>query len=82
MELHLLVAVVEYRTKLLRPRWGVCSMWLASLASTPTCRPAVALWVKPGNLSFQAIDSSSVIMVGPGKQCIIAVISLDKNVQD
>jgi sulfite reductase alpha subunit-like flavoprotein len=30
-EIHLCVAIVKYKTNLKRPRWGVCSRWLAAL---------------------------------------------------
>ncbi|GAU96944.1 hypothetical protein RvY_08310 [Ramazzottius varieornatus] len=61
-ELHLLVAVVEYKTKLHRPRKGLCSNWLASLQPG---RP-VPLWVKKGTIKFEQTKDKPVVMVGPG----------------
>ncbi|XP_070706210.1 NADPH-dependent diflavin oxidoreductase 1 isoform X2 [Pempheris klunzingeri] len=63
--LQVLVAVVRYKTKLYKPRRGLCSTWLASLD------PAqgdvyVPLWVKKGTLKFPKEKDTPVIMVGPG----------------
>uniref|UniRef100_A0A3Q4GF63 NADPH-dependent diflavin oxidoreductase 1 n=1 Tax=Neolamprologus brichardi TaxID=32507 RepID=A0A3Q4GF63_NEOBR len=63
--IQVLVAVVCYKTKLFKPRKGLCSSWLASLD------PAqgdvyVPLWVKKGSLKFPSEKETPVIMVGPG----------------
>uniref|UniRef100_A0AAX7TZI9 NADPH-dependent diflavin oxidoreductase 1 n=1 Tax=Astatotilapia calliptera TaxID=8154 RepID=A0AAX7TZI9_ASTCA len=63
--IQVLVAVVCYKTKLYKPRKGLCSSWLASLD------PAqgdvyVPLWVKKGSLKFPSDKETPVIMVGPG----------------
>ncbi|XP_031613316.1 NADPH-dependent diflavin oxidoreductase 1 [Oreochromis aureus] len=63
--IQVLVAVVRYKTKLYKPRKGLCSSWLASLD------PAqgdvyVPLWVKKGSLKFPSEKETPVIMVGPG----------------
>ncbi|KAM9840892.1 NADPH-dependent diflavin oxidoreductase 1 [Aulostomus maculatus] len=63
--LQILMAVVRYKTKMYKPRRGLCSTWLASLD------PAqgdvyVPLWVKKGTLKFPAEVATPVIMVGPG----------------
>lgn len=62
--LHILVAVVSYKTKLLKWRKGLCSSWLASLdpCQGEVCVP---LWVKRGSLRFPEEDTP-VILVGPG----------------
>ncbi|MBN3323911.1 NDOR1 oxidoreductase, partial [Atractosteus spatula] len=63
--IQVLVAVVRYRTKLHKPRRGLCSSWLASL--DPTQREVrVPLWVKKGGLRFPSDADAPVIMVGPG----------------
>ncbi|XP_059514588.1 NADPH-dependent diflavin oxidoreductase 1 isoform X1 [Myotis daubentonii] len=63
--LQVLVAVVQYRTRLQEPRRGLCSSWLASL--DPGQGPVrVPLWVRPGGLSFPQVPDTPVIMVGPG----------------
>lgn len=63
-EIHLLLAVVKYKTKMFTPRQGVCSTWLAGLAiDGNTCVP---VWVKPGTIEFPSDPSIPVIMVGPG----------------
>ncbi|XP_061581946.1 NADPH-dependent diflavin oxidoreductase 1 [Cololabis saira] len=63
--LQVLVAVVQYQTKLHKPRRGLCSTWLASL--DPTRGDVhVPLWVKKGTLRFPRDQDTPVIMVGPG----------------
>lgn len=63
-EFHLAVAVVEYRSRLKKPRRGLCSNWLANL--------------KPGTVIPYSIERGSIqlpkgnvplIMVGPGTGC-------------
>ncbi|XP_021546645.1 NADPH-dependent diflavin oxidoreductase 1 isoform X1 [Neomonachus schauinslandi] len=63
--LQILVAVVQYQTRLKEPRRGLCSSWLASL--DPGQGPVqVPLWVRPGGLTFPQTPGTPVIMVGPG----------------
>uniref|UniRef100_A0A8C6TBA7 NADPH-dependent diflavin oxidoreductase 1 n=1 Tax=Neogobius melanostomus TaxID=47308 RepID=A0A8C6TBA7_9GOBI len=63
--LQILVAVVSYKTKLYKPRKGLCSNWLASL--DPNKEDIyVPLWVKKGTLKFPRDEDTPVIMVGPG----------------
>ncbi|XP_061655969.1 NADPH-dependent diflavin oxidoreductase 1 isoform X2 [Phyllopteryx taeniolatus] len=63
--LQILVAVVKYKTKIFKPRRGLCSTWLASLDPTKgdVCVP---LWVKKGTLRFPTDTNTPFIMVGPG----------------
>ncbi|XP_016067328.1 PREDICTED: NADPH-dependent diflavin oxidoreductase 1 isoform X1 [Miniopterus natalensis] len=64
-KLQILVAVVQYQTRLKEPRQGLCSSWLASL--DPGQGPVqVPLWVRPGGLTFPQTPDTPVIMVGPG----------------
>ncbi|KAK7895815.1 hypothetical protein WMY93_021140 [Mugilogobius chulae] len=62
--LQILVAVVRYKTKLHKPRRGLCSNWLASL--DPGKDVHVPLWVKKGTLKFPKDKDTPIIMVGPG----------------
>ncbi|XP_006062611.2 NADPH-dependent diflavin oxidoreductase 1 isoform X4 [Bubalus bubalis] len=63
--LQILVAVVQYQTRLREPRRGLCSSWLASL--DPAQGPVrVPLWVRSGGLTFPKTPDVPVIMVGPG----------------
>lgn len=63
--LQILVAVVQYKTKLHKPRRGLCSTWLASL--NPNAEDVrVPLWVKRGSLRFPRDADTPVILVGPG----------------
>lgn len=66
-EIQILMAVVQYRTKLFRPRRGVCSTWLAGL--DPSQGVHVPIWVKRGTISFPKDPATPVIMVGPGTGC-------------
>ena len=64
-EVQLLVAVVNYNTKLVKPRRGLCSTWLASLDPlNKDCR--VPVWVKKGTISFPKALDSPIVMLGPG----------------
>ncbi|KAM9734721.1 NADPH-dependent diflavin oxidoreductase 1 [Menidia menidia] len=63
--LQILVAVVQYKTKMFKPRRGLCSTWLASLDPTQG-EIYVPLWVKKGSLRFPRDKEIPVIMVGPG----------------
>lgn len=63
--LQLLVAVVEYRTKLAAPRRGLCSTWMARLAAGER----VPLWIRSGTMIFPADPKVPVVMVGPGTGC-------------
>lgn len=63
--LQIILAVVKYKTKMYKPRTGLCSTWLASLDPTQG-DVFVPLWVKKGTLRFPADPDTPVIMVGPG----------------
>ncbi|KAI4875766.1 hypothetical protein NFI96_024282, partial [Prochilodus magdalenae] len=63
--LQILVAVVRYKTRLHRPRQGLCSTWLASLEPSQG-EVCVPLWVKKGGLKFPQDPETPAIMVGPG----------------
>lgn len=67
-EVHLLVAVVNYKTKLFKPRRGLCSTWLASL--DPLNKDLrVPVWIKKGTISFPKTVDAPTIMIGPGTGC-------------
>ncbi|XP_048876951.1 NADPH-dependent diflavin oxidoreductase 1 [Brienomyrus brachyistius] len=63
--IQILLAVVQYRTRLHKLRKGLCSSWLASLDPTQGM-VSVPLWVKKGGLKFPIDTNTPVIMVGPG----------------
>ncbi|TRY74302.1 hypothetical protein DNTS_002940 [Danionella cerebrum] len=63
--IQILLAVVKYKTMLLKPRKGLCSSWLASLDPSRGYI-YVPLWVKKGGLRFPQDLDTPVIMVGPG----------------
>nr|XP_045015660.1 NADPH-dependent diflavin oxidoreductase 1 isoform X1 [Jaculus jaculus] len=64
--LQILVAVVQYQTRLKEPRRGLCSSWLASLDPQQAGPVRVPLWVRSGGLVFPETPGTPVIMVGPG----------------
>ncbi|XP_076822660.1 NADPH-dependent diflavin oxidoreductase 1-like isoform X1 [Clavelina lepadiformis] len=59
-ELHVLVAVVKYKTRLSHPRKGLCSNWLSTLK--PLTKAPI--WIKRGGIRFSR--NAPCIMVGPG----------------
>ncbi|CAE6433466.1 unnamed protein product [Rhizoctonia solani] len=61
-EIHLCVAIVNYRTKLRIPRKGVCTSWLARLV------PGTVLKVglKRGTMHLPGDQKKPIILVGPG----------------
>ncbi|VVC36307.1 Riboflavin synthase-like beta-barrel,Flavoprotein pyridine nucleotide cytochrome [Cinara cedri] len=61
-EIHLLVAVVTYKTKLLTKRIGLCSTWLSSLK----CDDKIPVWIQKGSFKFPYSHSCHSIMIGPG----------------
>ncbi|RLW00566.1 hypothetical protein DV515_00008958 [Chloebia gouldiae] len=63
--MQILVAVVRYKTRLSKPRCGLCSTWLASL-NPEQGDVRVPLWVKNGGMKFPADPATPVIMIGPG----------------
>nr|XP_003229785.2 PREDICTED: NADPH-dependent diflavin oxidoreductase 1 isoform X1 [Anolis carolinensis] len=63
--LEILLAVVQYKTFLSRPRRGLCSTWLASL-DPQNGSVRVPLWVKKGGMKFPKDPETPVILIGPG----------------
>ncbi|XP_048772680.2 NADPH-dependent diflavin oxidoreductase 1-like [Ostrea edulis] len=63
-EIQILMAVVEYKTRLQKPRRGVCSTWLSRLKVSD--KPFVPVWVKKGTIRFPKDISTPVILIGPG----------------
>ncbi|XP_040462943.1 NADPH-dependent diflavin oxidoreductase 1 isoform X4 [Falco naumanni] len=63
--IQILMAVVQYKTRLSKPRRGLCSTWLASL-NPEQGDVRVPLWVKKGGMKFPADPETPVIMIGPG----------------
>ncbi|GFY68700.1 NADPH-dependent diflavin oxidoreductase 1 [Trichonephila inaurata madagascariensis] len=60
-EFHLLVAVVQYKTRLRKPRLGLCSNWITKLK--PGC--SIPFSTKKGSITL--LESPvPIILVGPG----------------
>ncbi|KAK3605906.1 hypothetical protein CHS0354_017812 [Potamilus streckersoni] len=66
-EIQILMAVVHYKTKLYKPRKGVCSTWLSS--QDPVTNVRIPIWVRKGTIHFPTDPKTPVIMVGPGTGC-------------
>ena len=64
--MHLLVAVVKYKTKLVKPRRGLCSNWLASLDTNSSKEVRIPMWLKQGTITFPKSLDVPVLMIGPG----------------
>ncbi|KAJ8937008.1 hypothetical protein NQ314_012090 [Rhamnusium bicolor] len=61
-EIHILLAVVKYKTKLVKERMGLCSNYLADLEKGHQ----LTAWIKHGSFNFPKDADCPVIMVGPG----------------
>ncbi|XP_071455129.1 NADPH-dependent diflavin oxidoreductase 1 isoform X2 [Hetaerina americana] len=61
-EIHLLVAVVNYKTKIVAPRLGLCSNWLARTVPGEK----IPIWIRKGSLRFPSESTIPMVMVGPG----------------
>ncbi|XP_054735753.1 NADPH-dependent diflavin oxidoreductase 1 isoform X2 [Anastrepha obliqua] len=60
--LDILVAVVEYKTKMSLPRLGLCSNWLKTLSVGSIVKGVI----KSGTMSLPVEAATPIIMVGPG----------------
>lgn len=61
-KLQILVAVIDYRTKLKEPRKGLCSNWLKRLQPGDSLR----VWTRKGTFQLPADPTIPIVMVGPG----------------
>lgn len=58
--IQILVAIVKYKTRLVEPRFGLCSNWLANLKKDDE----VIFWIQKG--TFRFADNKPTILIGPG----------------
>ncbi|XP_012063094.1 PREDICTED: NADPH-dependent diflavin oxidoreductase 1 [Atta cephalotes] len=58
--IQVLVAVVKFKTRLVEPRFGLCSKWLASLNNNDK----VIFWLQKGTFRFD--NNKPMILIGPG----------------
>lgn len=77
--LEILVAIVNYKTKLKAPRLGLCSNWLKDLK----IGNKILGVIKKGTFRLPKIDNIPLIMVGPGTglapfRCIILYRKIQK----
>ena len=80
-ETHILVAVVKYKTKLLEPRLGLCSNWLAKLK----VGDPVIYWIQNGTFKFNY--EKPMILIGPGTgvapfRSLLLDKAVDENLND
>ncbi|RWS12500.1 NADPH-dependent diflavin oxidoreductase 1-like protein [Dinothrombium tinctorium] len=61
-QIHILVAVVNFRTKLKKRRLGLCSNYIAKLQENETVR----LWITKGSLTLPADSNTPIIMIATG----------------
>ncbi|XP_062536018.1 NADPH-dependent diflavin oxidoreductase 1 [Armigeres subalbatus] len=61
-KLQILVAVIEYHTKLKEPRKGLCSNWLKRLQPGEKLR----VWTRKGTFQLPTDPMIPIVMVGPG----------------
>lgn len=80
--IQILVAVVRYKTRMLEPRFGLCSEWLAGLRS----HDKVVFWLQKGTFKF--IRDKPMILIGPGtglapfRSLLLERAVMDKSLQD
>lgn len=60
-KLQLLVAIVNYKTSLSKPRAGVCTKWMAHLKPNDN----VSFEISKGSMKLP-IDNTPIILIGPG----------------
>ncbi|KYN01720.1 NADPH-dependent diflavin oxidoreductase 1 [Cyphomyrmex costatus] len=58
--IQVLVAVVKFKTRLVEPRFGLCSKWLANLNNNDK----VIFWLQKGTFRFN--NDKPMILIGPG----------------
>ncbi|KZT55371.1 riboflavin synthase domain-like protein [Calocera cornea HHB12733] len=61
-QVHLCVAIVQYKTKLKAPRKGVCTSWLTRLREGDR----VQIAFESGTMHLPPVPSTPIILVGPG----------------
>ncbi|TIC27289.1 riboflavin synthase domain-like protein [Wallemia mellicola] len=61
-KIELCVALVKYKTKLVKPRQGVCSTWIESLAEGAT----IDISVEEGTIHAPKDPNKPLLLVGPG----------------
>ncbi|EJT97200.1 riboflavin synthase domain-like protein [Dacryopinax primogenitus] len=61
-QVHLCVAIVQYKTRLKTPRKGVCTTWLTRLKEGD----AVQIALEPGTMHLPPLPSTPILLVGPG----------------
>jgi len=80
--IEILVAIIKYKTKLINPRFGLCSKWLASLIKGDE----IIFWLQKG--TFQFDNNKPMILIGPGtgvapfRSLLLEKAMTEKNLKD
>jgi len=80
--IEILVAIIKYKTRLINPRFGLCSKWLASL----TKGDEIIFWLQKG--TFQFDNNKPMILIGPGtgvapfRSLLLEKAMTEKNLKD
>nr|CAG8461424.1 2183_t:CDS:10 [Entrophospora candida] len=61
-KIHLTVAVVNYKTRLQKPRQGVCTKWLSTLE----LETLIPIRITRGTMRLPTSISTPIILIGPG----------------
>lgn len=61
-QIHLLVAIVKYKTRLKVPRRGVCTTWLSRLSPGAE----IPVGVAPGTFRLPPAPATPILCIGPG----------------
>ena len=69
---QILMAVVKYKTSIVKPRHGLCSSWLQTVHDP---NENIQLWINKGTITFPKDQSTPVIMVGPGIKFVVFFLS-------
>ncbi|GBC00416.1 hypothetical protein RclHR1_03850014 [Rhizophagus clarus] len=62
-QIHLTVAIVQYKTKLQKPRRGVCTKWMSGLRPDACEIPVI---ITRGTMRLPISISTPIIFIGPG----------------
>lgn len=76
-EIHILVAVVKYKTKLVKERLGLCSNYLADLKGGDR----ISVWLKKGSFTFpnDTVSFYNIIILYTMSQRMFLSLGVHKN---
>jgi len=80
--IEILVAIIKYKTRLINPRFGLCSKWLASLIKGDE----IIFWLQKGTFKFD--NNKPMILISPGtgvapfRSLLLEKATIEKNLND